>query len=117
MNDKLLTMRTTKTYNVQIYVGLREQYSDKIHTYDEVKKICEDFTNEVKDCVTITPTEFIYVNGCEPGVIIGFINYPRFPKDKKIILDRATTLARTCICKLNQYRISIVTPNKTYLVE
>lgn len=110
-------MKSVKSYNVQIWVGLREQYSDTIHSYDEVNKICNDFCNEFKDCVSITKTEFSYVNGSEPGVIIGLIKYPRFPIDKKVILNRAIILAKRFKYQFNQYRISITTPNKTYLIE
>jgi hypothetical protein len=40
--------------------------------------------------VTFTETSFVYEDGDEPGIMIGFINYPRFPSSKRDIRKRAT---------------------------
>jgi hypothetical protein len=110
-------MKVFKSYNVQIWVGLREAYTDKIHTIGEVEEIVDKFVNDVKDCVTITPTDFRYVDGHEPGVIIGWINYPRFPRNPSEITERALTLARALLYDLGQLRVSITTPDDTYMLE
>lgn len=110
-------MKTTKSFNVQIWVGLREGYGSNIFSIEDVRKICDEYVNEEKDCITITPTEFMYVNGWEPGVIIGFINYPRFPREEYIITDRAFVLASLLKKGLKQFRVSIVTPTETYMLE
>jgi hypothetical protein len=110
-------MKTEKSFNVQIWVGLREGYTDKVHTIEEVRAICDKWVNEVKDCVTITPTEFIYVDGSEQGVIVGYINYPRFPRSKIAITDRAIALASRLKIGLGQIRVSVVTPEETYMLE
>jgi len=109
-------MKTVISFNVQIWVGLREGYSDVVYTIDDVRKVCDEWVNNVKDCVTITPTEFRYVDGNEPGVIVGYINYPRFPRTKMQIIDRAVTLASKLKLALGQLRVSVVTPDETYLL-
>lgn len=73
--------------------------------------------NEVGDCVTVTPTHFRYVDGEEPGVIIGWINYPRFPREPEEIKERAFNLAKHLMMMLNQERMSITTPDETYMLE
>lgn len=110
-------MKSKRSYNVQIWVGLREGYTNKHHTIQEVRRICDNWVNSVEDCVSITPTEFRYVDGFEKGVVIGYIKYPRFPRTKKKIRKRAIVLGKLLMVELNQFRVSITTPSKTYLLE
>jgi len=110
-------MKVTETFNVQIWVGLRIGYSDKNHSLNKVRFICDRYVNEIKQCVTITPTEYHYVDGNEDGAIIGFINYPRFPKEGDEIIDRAFALAEKLMVGLDQKRVSVVTPFQTYMLE
>jgi len=115
-------MRTVKSFNVQIWVGLRSEYGDHIHTIEKVREICDKFVNTLDerglgDCVTITPTEFRYVKGWEPGVIVGYINYQRFPRTEDQILKKALQLAELLRVQLFQERVSVVTPETTYLLE
>lgn len=112
MNNKI-----TKSYNVQIWLGLKEGYDGIEHTIDEVYDICQKYVNTIKYCVTVTPTKFIYVNGNENGVIIGLINYPRFPNTQKKIREISFNLSDIFLNQFKQYRISVTTPNKTYLIE
>lgn len=110
-------MKISNSYNIQIWVGLREKYTEKIHTIDDVRKICEFWVNSAKHCITITPTEFWYVGNNEPGVIIGFIQYPRFPIKKKELRKKAHCLAYMLMKQLNQNRVTITTPNKSYMLK
>ena len=109
-------MKITESYNVQIWVGLRAGYSARIHPLDDVRNICDRFVNSVKDCVTITPTEFRYVDGMEPGVIVGYINYPRFPRKPEEIEDRAIQLAEELMVGLEQNSVTVTTPTQTYML-
>lgn len=112
-------MKTTevKTYFANIYVGLRVGYRNEINSIDKVNNICQDYCNKISYCVTITPTKFVYKNGEEPGAIIGLINYPRFPSEEDQILKKALDLAEILQKELKQYRVSIVTPDKTIMLE
>ena len=107
-----------KSFNVQIWVGLRREYSNIVHAIDDVRKICDEYIENVSgDCVTITPTEFRYLDGSEPGVIVGFINYPRFPRTEAEITRRALELAKMLKEGLGQLRVSVTAPEKTYMLE
>ena len=111
-------MKIEKSFNVQIWVGLKETYNDeKIHTIDDVYKICDDFVNDIKDCVSVTETNFRYVDGFEKGAIVGYIQYPRFPRDSYEIADRALKLAEKLMIELNQYRVTITTPTESVMLE
>ena len=110
-------MKRVKTYNVQIWMGLREEYTDKVATMDAVREICDEWVNGIKDCITITPTEFRYVNGSERGVVIGYINYPRFPRSRKDIRKRAFKLCEILMTELRQTRATVTTPYKSYMLE
>lgn len=110
-------MKIKEAYNIQIWVGLRKHYSNQLFTLDNVRDICQSFVDNQKDCVTITPTEFIYVNGNEPGAIIGFINYPRFSRSKIEIKNRAILLAKILMKELHQHRVTITTPDYSMMLE
>jgi len=110
-------MEKIKSYNTQIWVGLKEGYDGPTHIIDEIYNICNKYVNDAKYCVTVTPTKYFYVNGFEDGAIIGLINYPRFPNTKKGIIKKALELGNILMTELNQCRISITTPDNTYLLE
>lgn len=106
----------TDSYNVQIWIGTREGYSKKYHTYKEVQAIVDEIVNEGY-CLSITKTEFRYLNGFEPGIIIGLIKYPRFPKTNEEILEKAIEIAKIFKEKFQQERITITAPDKTIMIE
>lgn len=82
----------------------------------DAQRICRQFCNDVGLCVTVTPTTYIYTGGAEAGVIVGCINYPRFPDDNDAILGKAFDLAHRLMSGLFQHSFSIETPDKTHWV-
>ena len=46
-----------------------------------IKQACREFTYSQGLCVTVAPTTYVYTGGAEEGVVIGLINYPKFPSD------------------------------------
>jgi hypothetical protein len=110
-------MRTCDNYEVKIWIGLREEYTDTFFSESDAVEIIKRWCNERKQCVSITPTRFVYVDGQEPGLIIGFINYPRFPMNKEDILARAIELGESLRKHFKQFRVSVTTPTTSYLLE
>jgi len=104
------------TFTAQIYVGLKVGYGIYEHPAVEAHRICQTYCDKVKLCVTVTPTAFHYVDGNEEGVIVGLINYPRFPSTPEKITEQAVELAKLLKEGLNQNRVSIVTPTKTIML-
>lgn len=113
----LKNMKIENTFMANIYVGFREGYGDILHTYDEAEQILQEYCNTISYCVTITKTKFIYKNGDEDGVIIGLINYPRFPSSRKEITSKAKEIAYRFLEKFAQNRISVVCSDQTYLID
>lgn len=74
---------------------------------------CGDFCDEVGLCVTITETAYIYTEGAEAGVVVGLINYPRFPAEPREIWARAEALAMFLRERLGQESFTIQAPDKT----
>lgn len=97
-------IKETESYPVSIFIA---------GDYESAKKICKQYCDDTGFCVTVTPTEYVHTSGQESGVIVGLINYPRFPGDKETILIRATDIANLLREKLNQESFSIQTPEKT----
>lgn len=110
-------MKICEPYSVKIWCGLKVGYTGPVFTIDNVKEICQDFCNSVKLGITVTPTDFIYVDGNEPGFVIGLINYPRFPKGSEEILEYATKLAKILMVKLQQQRATIEAPDRMIMLE
>lgn len=92
------------TFRADIYIG---------GDIEQAKQVCREFCMKGL-CVTVTPTTFIYTGGEEAGVVVGLINYPRFPSTPTDIIDQATELAGLLRDRLCQHSYSIVTPNQTY---
>lgn len=77
--------------------------------------ICRAYCNEVGLCVTVTPTNYIYTGGSQSGVIVGLINYPRFPAEPSEIWAKAEALAHKLRDGLFQESFTIQAPDKTVM--
>ena len=88
--------KSVETITANIYLGLRESYTDRIHSLEEVKDFLQEYVNRVSLCVTVSPTTFIYKDGREDGVVIGLINYPRFPTTREALKKQAEEIALLC---------------------
>ena len=95
--------RTVTTYRAQIFIA---------GNIDQAKQVCREFCMSGL-CVTVTPTTFIYTGGEEAGIVVGLINYPRFPADPTDILEKAEQLANLLRAKLCQHSFSIVADDTT----
>ena len=86
-------INSVETYKAEIYIGFREQYTDKYHTYEELVDICKEYCDEVGLCVSIDRVDLPHIreraswtgNGLDPQDVIRAIEY---------ILD---SQANTCI--------------------
>ena len=109
-------MKTEKSWWANIYVGRYCEETKKVYGYYALKKVCEEYCNEIGFCVTITSTTFIYTGGKEPGVIVGCIQYPRFPRPDEQNRERVITLAKRLMIATNQCRVSIVMPDEVVVL-
>ena len=79
----------------------------------QAETTCLDYCDEVGFCVTVTETTYCYTGGESAGVIVGLINYPRFPKSQDEIWQHAEALAERLRVSLKQDSYSIQAPDKT----
>jgi hypothetical protein len=110
-------MKTEKTFIATIHVGLKIRNTGEVQGIEKAMSICQKFVDGIGECVSFTPTQYIYTNGNEKGLIIEFIQYPRFPRSEEEILSRALTLAEMLMKELSQYKVTVVTPDNTYMLE
>ena len=110
-------MKKVITYTATIYCGLRDGYGEEINS--SYPDVINDYINNRSGglCVTCTSTTFYYNGGQEPGIIVGIINYPRYPFSDEKIRRLAFELAEKLMIKCKQYRVSIVFPEETILLE
>lgn len=99
-----MTEKTAPSFNVDIHMAGDIQAAGLI---------IQRYALDCGMCVTLTPQSFIYTGGREEGFKVGFINYPRFPKEPTDIVARAHDLARVLRVQLGQQSYSIVTPIET----
>jgi ferredoxin len=114
-------MKIVDNYEAKIWLGLREGYSENLFTTKEVIEEIKAYCTKVGQCVSVSPTHFVYVHGEEPGLVIGFINYPRYPASQAEIRNKAKELAEKLMKRFKQYRVSITfypaQPNGTMMLE
>ena len=109
--DKLPTgVKVGPTCEVKIYIG---------GDYEKACQIANKYCTMYGFCVTVTPTEYVYKYGRESGVIVGLMNYPRFPNTEEELLEHAFRLAcgigfESLVDGLCQGSFSVVTPLTTY---
>lgn len=108
--------RTLPTYRVLIFVGFRVTKEDTVFMPSRVQRVLREFTSLHRVCVTMSPTEYVYVDGDEPGAVIGLINYPRFPRTIEEIDVLAMALAKELKQTLRQERVSIMFPDRTITI-
>lgn len=77
------------------------------------EQACRDFCFEVGLCVTVEPTRYIYTGGDEAGVVVGLVNYPRFPSDPESIRAKAKQLATLLMERCCQWSALVVCPDQT----
>lgn len=82
---------------------------------DVAKQTCREFCMTGL-CVNIHKTDYIYTLGEEKGFCIELINYPRFPVENIVTLNKATELAELLMERCFQGSYSIMSPEKTYWV-
>lgn len=65
------------------------------------------------NCWSVEPIEFIYSGGRELGMVIRYINYPRFPWGKTKIREKSIEIAKQLIEYLAQGSCTIVYTDET----
>lgn len=79
----------------------------------DARRVCREYAFNFGACVTVTPTEYVYSGGRESGFIVGFINYPRFPKEPQAIKIEAERLALLLADACCQKSWTVETPEVT----
>ncbi len=96
-----MKLKSAETFPITIYVGGDPK---------DAERICRQYCMEVGFCVTVTPTEYIYKGGQESGVIVGIINYPRFPREPQELIKHAMALTGKLMDGLFQESATVETP-------
>lgn len=109
-------MKTVPTFTATVYAGFRERETGRLHAIDEAREVCRAYADEVGLCVTLTPAEYVYTGGGEPGCAVGLINYPRFPAEPEAIRAHALEIARRLLDALGQMRVTVVFPDETVML-
>lgn len=80
---------------------------------DDAMRICRQFCLDVGLCVTVEAAEYVYTGGQESGVVIGLINYPRFPTTLKALIATAGRLGEELMEGMFQQSFCVVGPAET----
>lgn len=81
--------------------------------YDRAVQVCQEYCDRVGLCVTVSRTLYVYTGGQEHGLVVGLINYLRFPALPGLIESRALELAHLLRTALGQDSFTIQTPEKS----
>lgn len=92
------------SYPVSIFIGGNAK---------EAALWARGYCDDVGLCVTVTETRYVYTGGLTFGVVVGLINYPRFPLTGGEIWAHAEALAAILCRGLKQESYTIQAPDKT----
>ena len=67
--------------------------------------------------MTVTPTEYVYTGGRQPGAIIGLIAYARFVKSNAELDSMAKDLAYDLMVAMSERSCTIMTPTESMYFE
>lgn len=93
-------------FRAEIFLGLREGYGKPVPYY-RFREGLQRLVEREELCVTVTATEYAYPGGGENGVIIGLINYPRFPRGWTEFYDLAMRVAKELRELCGQIRVTV----------
>ena len=112
-------MKQVYTWESKIYSGLKITNSEKsfVYSLDHAASLVQHYVDRVGQCFTVTPTEYVYTNGSEPGIIVGSINYPRFPSSQDKLRAQTLELAKILLDGLKQQKVSVVFADMTIMLE
>lgn len=82
-------------------------------SYGDALYVAQRYCDDVGLCVTVTKSRYVYKGGTEDGVVVGLINYPRFPLTPAEIWLHAEELAELLRADMGQDSYSIQAPDKT----
>jgi hypothetical protein len=97
-------MKIVETYTARMYIA---------GDINDAKRLLRAECYQVGLCVTVEPTTFIYTGGEESGIVVGFVNYPRFPSTPDEVFERAVKVAYKLIPALNQKSALVVGSEST----
>jgi hypothetical protein len=97
-----------RAYKVEIFIGC----DDLQAAFD----ICESYCTEIGLCVTVMPTMYFYRGGHCEGIVVGLINYARFPALPLAIWNKAHELAERLKIGLTQGSYTIQDHHETMFV-
>ena len=105
------------SWSATIYVGLKHRETGTILDRALAIEAIQEYVDAVGLCVSATDTEFRYTNGCEPGIAVGLINYPRFPCDPDRLSEHAIRLADALMVACRQMVVTVVMPGTTLMLK
>jgi hypothetical protein len=97
----------SKTYWSRIYIA---------GDINAAKQTCRELTNDMGLCVTVKPSTYIYSGGCEEGLEIGLLVYPRFEKSVERVKEATSKLADLLMLELHQKTCLTVDHSDTVLI-
>ena len=110
-------------YTATVTIGLQKGYSKDLWTKAEVITILQEVQNNfIKDkkiylSAAVSDCDIVLSGQIEPSIKLDFINYPKFPLEKKEFKESVLFLSTDLMKKLNQNRIVIVFHNDIVMLE
>ena len=81
--------------------------------YEQAKTAMREFCDRIGFCVSVTQSCYIYAGGQEDGVVVGFINYPRFPLGPEALEQKAIAVGLFLLDRLGQDSFTIERSSET----
>ena len=84
--------------------------------YNHAKQILQTYV-QAGECVSVSKCDYIYKYGCESGVKVTLINYPRFPRSEDDLFSVAKDIGYLLMSQLAQGSYTITGPDTSYFYD
>jgi hypothetical protein len=99
-----MTTRQEPTYRIQLFLAGPIEVAKQLIRREVLKGGL---------CVTVSPTDYLYMGGEESGYVVGLLQYPRFPESIESLQQKARNLMQILLEGTCQRSALMVTPDTT----
>jgi len=114
---------TSVPFFASITMGLHKCYTDELINKSTVINCIQDYQEQqinadnIPLSICITECEIVFSGQAEPHLKLNFINYPKFPKEIKVLKIETENITKFLMEKFEQNRIVIEYLNETVMFE
>ena len=120
---KPVTRKAMAPFRASVYMGLQRGYGEELLDKQEIISRIQQYQDtrireaDIYLSAAISDTTIVLRGQHEPHLVLGFINYPKFPMEENALKSEIEQLATTMMMEFAQNRMVIAYPDETVMLE